>query len=140
MGKIIPEKQILVISDDESVARVTELAIKREEWVVPFVFCLSNQPASQLPSDKYNLIILVLRSYDLDPVVALAKASLTSYVGQIPILIISDKPFLSDASTQIYHMDFPFTTSQLNVQVRRILQEEAPNSLVGSHDVKATER
>jgi hypothetical protein len=57
------------------------------------------------------------------PIVALARASLIRRVGQIPVLIISERPFLTDPEVQITHLSFPFNTDKLKESVSRILHD-----------------
>ena len=56
-----------------------------------------------------------------EPVVALTRASLTDCIGQVPILIISDRPLDPAPDAQIVHLDYPFDTGELHDKVKEIL-------------------
>jgi hypothetical protein len=47
---------------------------------------------------------------------------LTGRVGQVPLLIISDRPFDSVPEVRIFHLDFPFGVDGLRDKVKEILQ------------------
>ncbi len=116
-------KRIVIISDNEGVAQIVQFTVGRE---VEMPTMLINFPIHDAPPFDLNhcaLIILALSSVASEPVIALARASLLRYVGCVPLLIISERPFVSDQPTQIHHMDFPFTASELKSQVRQIVSE-----------------
>jgi hypothetical protein len=116
--------QVLVLSDNDGVARVVELAIGQEAQTTTLLLNPDKPANARLPSEHCALIILALSSVASEPVVALARTSLACLVGQVPLLIISERPFLSDVQTHIHHMDFPFTISELSNLVHLILQSE----------------
>jgi hypothetical protein len=58
-----------------------------------------------------------------EPVVELAKASLTGRIRQVSLLIISDRPFQSDPDARIVHLDFPFDMDGLYDRVGEILRD-----------------
>jgi CheY-like chemotaxis protein len=70
-----------------------------------------------------DLIVVALSSPLNAPIVVLARASLLRNVGQIPVLIISERPFLADPDVQITHLSFPFNTDKLKESVSRILHD-----------------
>jgi hypothetical protein len=63
-----------------------------------------------------------------EPVVALSRASLAGQIGQVPLLIISDRPFQSDPDDRIIHLDFPFDIDGLHDKVEKILQDRLTTS------------
>lgn len=116
--------KILVLSDNDHVAKTIQLAMKCEVEVVQIVVDLPLQPPTMFQVLDFDLIVVALSSYTNEPVIALAQASLASFIGQIPLLIISDKPFETDPGTRIMHMAFPFVLNELHEQVKQILRGE----------------
>jgi len=70
----------------------------------------------------FDLIVVAMSSPTSEPVVALARASLAGQIGQVPLLIISDRPFHSDPNDRIIHLDFPFDIDGLCDKVKEVLQ------------------
>lgn len=128
-------KQVLILSDDKRVATIVEQAVEPDAEITSLVIEPAQDDLPQMQVRDFDLIILALSAFDSEPVVALARTSMTLYVGRVPILIISDRPFTSDVPTQILHMDFPFTIRQLCAQVRAVLQAKPAawaNSTLGT--------
>jgi hypothetical protein len=71
-----------------------------------------------------DLIIVAMSSPASQPAAVLARASVAGRVGQVPLLLISDRPFRSDSEGQIAHLDFPFEIDGLYDKVEKILLEE----------------
>jgi len=72
-----------------------------------------------------DLIVVAMRSsFASEPVVALARASLAQRIGQVPLLIISDRPFDSAPDVRIFHLGFPFGADELCAKVRDILHRQ----------------
>ncbi len=119
-----PSNGVLIVSDDERVAALVEMAVRPALEPEIIITNSSTRRSGRSAGGKYDLIILALSAYDSEPVVALARAALTLEIGRVPLLIISDRAFRSDPATRIRHMPFPFTVGQLYGQVQSILQEE----------------
>ena len=117
-------KKILVLSDNYRVAKTIQLALQGEVEVVQIILAFQLQPQTMLQALDFDLIVVALSSYANEPVVALARTSLASFIGQIPLLIISDKPFETDLDMRIIHMDFPFALNALHERVKQILRGE----------------
>jgi hypothetical protein len=81
----------------------------REQW------------ADRASNSGVDLIVLGMSSPASEPVVALSRASLVGCVGQIPLLIISNRPF--EPEDRIVHLDFPFDIDDFDATVTRLLQE-----------------
>ena len=118
-------KSILVLSDNDLLARAIELNLAKT-WTVR-VLLLTPESAvrrgSRAGGDRHaDLIVVAMRSPASEPVVALSRASLCGRIGQVPILIISDRPFDSHSDDQIIHLDFPFDINRLRGKVAEILQ------------------
>jgi hypothetical protein len=115
-------KRALIISDNRGLSRA--ITINLSELALE-VATLNIDPAKvwygEAPSKEFDLIVLALSSPSSEPVVMLAKASVIEYIGKIPLLIISDRPFRTDPGSQITHLDFPFGIDKLRQQVSAAL-------------------
>jgi len=129
MGNVLTgltEKQVLVISDNDTLAQVIESSLRCGLKVQVKTLVMSSQQHRRYTNDEmFDLIVVAMSSPSNEPVIALARASLGGYIGQIPILIISDKSFQPDLGVQIAHLDFPFVIEKLNDKVSDILYELA---------------
>ena len=124
-----PQKTVFVVSDSDGLARAIDLNL-RDSFEINTVLTMPHtSPSGRNPvaAGDCDLIIVATSSPTSEPVVALAKASLVGRIGQVPLLIISDRPFDSDVDEQIAHLDFPFRVSELLKAVQGLLREE-PNA------------
>ncbi len=126
MSTDLAGKRVLVLSDNSGLARAVELNLtyhlKME--VIRFVSSPSLQSEDTAKAGDFDLLVLAISSPANEPVVALARASLTEKVGRIPLLIISDRPFFSEPEDQIAHLDFPFSVDTLQNKVGEMLLRE----------------
>ena len=146
MGADLARKRVLVLSDNDGLSRAIKLNLERSDLeVVKFALNSPGQQSqpcpepnrravkgrcpepvegreSQAEMDDFDLIVVAMSSSTSEPIVALARASLAGRIGQIPLLIISDRPFHSDPDDQIIHLDFPFDIDGLHAKVKGILQ------------------
>ena len=124
MSTDLAGKRVLVLSDNNGLARVVELNLtyhlKME--VEQYVSSPALESGDKAKSDDFDLLVLAISSPVNEPVVALARASLTEKVGQIPLLIISDRPFFSEPEDQIAHLDFPFNIDTLQSKVGEMFE------------------
>ena len=128
MNDKLTGKSILVLSDNDLLARAIELNLGKT-WTVG-VLLLTPESAvrrgSRAGVDRHaDLIVVAMSSPASEPVVALSRASLGGRIGQVPILIISDRPFDSRSDDRIIHLDFPFDISRLRGKVAEILQVDS---------------
>ena len=83
-------------------------------------------PGTSAPPNNANgdpkLIVVALSSPSSEPVVMLSRNALTGYIGRVPTLIISDRPFNVDPQDQIFYLNFPFDIDQLADKVKEILK------------------
>jgi len=115
------KKKVILLSDDDSLTRVVELALNKR--LVTKIGKISSEGTENLiEACDFDLIIVAASSPTSEPVVILAQASLARCIGRVPILIISDKPFQPDPDARIYHLDFPFKLPTLYSTVEEILQ------------------
>ncbi len=114
-------KRMLVVSDNPTMARTIEV-VAGEEWVVAKAV-LPNQDRRDKPEEYGcpDLIVVALSSTASEPIVALAQAQAICHVGQVPVLIISDRQFDSDPDTRIAFLDFPFSVDELGDRLAAML-------------------
>jgi hypothetical protein len=139
MGADLARKRVLVLSDNDGLSRAIKLNLERSDLEVvklalnpPGQRCPELRPESnrrafkgrrnQAETGDFDLIVVAMSSSTSEPIVALARASLAGRIGQVPLLIISDRPFHSDPDEQIIHLDFPFDIDGLHDKVKDILQ------------------
>jgi len=115
-------KTAVVLSDNEGLSRVIELALEKYVRVVRLPNPPGQVEAFNEPGDLH-LIVLAMSSPASEPIIALARASLVNRIGQVPILIISDKPFQSNPADRIVHLNFPFTIDGLYTKVEEIMTD-----------------
>jgi len=112
----------LVLSDNDGLGRAITVNL-RKHLKMEIVQLAPDTLA--LPDDSngdVKLIVVALSSPNSEPVVMLSRNALTGYVGQIPTLIISDRPFNADPQDQIFYLNFPFDIDQLADKVEEILK------------------
>jgi len=114
---------ILVICDHPRLARIIALNLE-PFWKVGQLVVEETAEVSplQIPLDL-RLVILGLSSSEGEPLVTLHRAVSTPIAGKIPLLIVSDRAFVSRASELIWHLDYPFDSPALCLKVRDILSE-----------------
>jgi hypothetical protein len=135
------KKRALLVSDDESVSKIIELAIGGAVTVIPLKLKLSDSLEDRGRPGNWDLIILALSSYASEPLVALANAGVPVELGQVPLLVISDRPFTSDRKVHIHHLDFPFSVAQLSDAIHHILPpDRAPNGNGSNHSGNGHEK
>lgn len=117
---------ILVISDSDRLSRAVKVNLERRFGAqIVSVSGHAGRAHDSHDLENCDLIVVALGSSTSEPLVVLAKAALASRVGQIPLLIISDRPFEPDPEYHILHLDFPFDADQLYDAVNKILRRES---------------
>lgn len=125
MSPKLQGKRVAVLSDSEMLFKAIEVNLNsrlKVNIVRPVTDLAVRSDAPRI--DEFDLIVVAVSQPDSEPVVALSRASLARLIGQVPLLIISEKPFESDPSDNIVHLDFPFKPNVLRDQVRKLLQDE----------------
>ena len=115
------KRRMLVLSDNQAVARMIELLAGDAVEVTKEILPLQSPPLAGLDGERLDLIVVALSSPAGEPVVALAQAHATQCIGCVPFLIISDKPFESDPHTRISYLNFPFDVDVLGNRIHAIL-------------------
>ena len=115
-------KRILILSDNDGLSRAIELNLSdcSDADIVRVTGRSLGRQERQAIGDPC-LIIVATSSPASEPVVALARASLGRWIGQVPLLIISDRPFQRDPICRVVHLSFPFSVKQIQDAVRGIL-------------------
>ena len=116
-------KRVLILSDNDGLSRAIEVNLNNhlEVEVVRLAASFLKRRRSQVKNGKFDLIVVAMSSPASEPVVALARASLADQIGQVPLLIVSDRPFDSEPDEQIIHLDFPFDIDRLHDKVKKVL-------------------
>lgn len=123
MVPTIKGKRVVVLSDHRMIFRAIELALN--SWLD--IEVLSRGPdgfqeIGQAPGfAACDLIVVAVSSPSTEPVVTLVQSSLVDRIGQIPLLIISDRPFDAVPEAKISHLRFPFEPARLRDTIRGIL-------------------
>lgn len=113
-GEALPEKRILLFSDNAMLTRAIERNLQNH-WVLI-------APGADTPTRPFDMIILALGVYDNEPLIALAQIGEGQSLGQVPILVISDRPFRPNPSLHIYHLDLARISQWLEARVETLLQ------------------
>lgn len=130
-------KRVLVLSDNDGLSRAIELNLKHSQLeIIKLALSPPGQRSEPVEGQRecqaevghFDLIVVAMSSPTSEPVVALARTSLIRQIGQVPLLIISDRPFQSDPDDQIIHLDFPFDIDRLHDKVEEILQDRQTRS------------
>ena len=128
-----PPKKILVLSDDNRLARAIELILDNDEWIIEKLALSSmEQSQPQGATDDVVLIVVALSSPVNEPVAALNLISLIDQTGQTPLLIISEKRIRPRPSNLVAQMDFPFGVDEFRENVLKILSSVTASSLRSS--------
>ncbi len=94
-------------------------------------------PAMPAPSvtpdaSTCRLVVLALSRTSNEPVIALAQAGLTTLIGTVPLLIISDRSFAAAPERNIFHLPFPFRADALHRCIAALLHESDTASSIES--------
>ena len=117
------EKTVLILSDNDGLSRAIALNLNSQldAKIIRLAPGSLRQQENQVEIGDCDLMVVAMSSPTSEPLLALARASLTEWVGQVPLLIISDRPFESEPDDRIVHLDFPFDVDGLHDKVKEIL-------------------
>lgn len=117
-------KRVVVLSDHDLIFRAIQLALN--SWLEVEVLSpdhdLLAEDGHRAAIGTCDLIVVAVSSPSTEPVVALVRSSLVDRIGQVPLLIISDRPFAAVPEAKISHLRYPFEPGQLRATVEGILQ------------------
>lgn len=112
-------KHILIVSDNASLSKAIEMGLNGNMGITIHKWHESGDHDNA--SSGLDLIIIAVSSSEMEPITLIAKASLKSHMGEIPILVVSNRPFNSDLDNLIYHHDFPFNSALFRDRVLDLL-------------------
>ena len=119
-------KRVCIVSDNSGLARAIELNLstRLEVEVQSITPGVSQADTARITAEDCSLIVMATSSPSSEPLVVLARASLLGRIGQVPLIIISDRPFRPDEDRRIVHLDFPFGVDELCRTVDELLHRE----------------
>ena len=125
----LDEKRVAVLSDNDRLAQAIELDLRHSLGleIVTHVLDLPKEETNQVGSDEFDLILVAVSSSTSEPIVMLTRASLVHHIGQIPILVVSDRQFDPEVYHRIFHLRFPVSAGELRNKVRDILRGKPSN-------------
>ena len=117
-------KRVVVLSDNDALAQAIEVALGKclNLSMVRFVSSSAKQWMGQVRNNDFDLIVVATSLPTSEPLVMLIRASLAQQIGQVPLLIVSDRPFDPDMDNRFFHLDFPVGAGELRDKVKEILQ------------------
>jgi hypothetical protein len=121
----LASKSILILSDSDGLSRAIEVNLRSH--MAADIIRVGFQDSKNV--ENPDLVVLAMSSPGSEPIVALSNAALTAYIGAIPMLIISDRPFKSDPDQLIVHLEFPFDIDGLYAKVNEILVGQPKGSI-----------
>ncbi len=116
-------KRIAILSDNGGLAQAIGVSLSHC-LKLEVVKCVSSplaQGKEQTENCDLDLILLAISLPTSEPVVMLNRALLTRHIGQVPLLIVSDRPFDPGVNGQFFHLDFPVNANELHDKVKEIL-------------------
>jgi hypothetical protein len=112
-------KRIVVLSDNEGLSRAIEFNLNSN--LNAEVVLMATNASLRYKAEQPDMMVVAVSSPTSEPVVELSRACLAGYIGRVPLLIISDRPFESKPRERITHLDFPFDVDGLHNRVEQIL-------------------
>ena len=132
-----PTGEILLVGDSKFLLEL--VATNLAPLTAETLFFSSVQPQAptgfrrrEENAQQLRLVVLALSYSSSEPVVILDQLGLTSIVGVVPLLIISDRPFQAGLARRIFHMPFPFRATTLRQVVDAVLDDAATTSTAQS--------
>jgi hypothetical protein len=120
-------KRIAVLSDNDGLAQAIKVSLGGclNLEIVRDVLSPPVPRKNEFKNGKFDLILVAASLPTSEPVVMLARASLAQKIGQVPLLIVSDRPFDAGESTRFFHLGFPVNANRLCDKVKEILQRQS---------------
>jgi hypothetical protein len=123
MSADLAGKRVFVLSDNHGLSRAIEVSLASNHLQdIGYTWELGSKIGHPLPSDEFDLIIVALSSSGVEPTAMLARASMSQKVGQIPLLVISEKPPDAGSDNEVAHLGFPFDLDLLCDKVAEVLE------------------
>jgi DNA-binding response OmpR family regulator len=116
-------QRVIVISDNDLLFKAIERNLNNHLQIAVHgsVADTSAEVGEQADQDGWDLMIVAVSEPVGEPVVELVRASLARWLGQVPLLIISQRPFDSRPEEKIVHLSFPFSPAALRDTVAHLL-------------------
>jgi hypothetical protein len=126
-------KRVIVLSDHKVLSRAIEFTLQDRLGVevVGLGWASPGQREMEAQVGDLDLMVVAVSLPSSEPVVALAAASLSKKIGQVPLLIISDRPFYPHPNDKIFHLNFPFDLDGLPEKVQGILEKTSRRDVDG---------
>jgi hypothetical protein len=123
-------KQVAILSDNDSLARVVELNLSRYPDVQSAKLATpSARPDGQISTGGFDLVVLAIGRLTTDPGAILARIS-PSQARRTSLLIISSEPTWLDWNGEVYFLSFPFSATAFHHQVQEILNKKTAATTV----------
>ncbi|MGC8779559.1 MAG: hypothetical protein ACP5UQ_01720 [Anaerolineae bacterium] len=118
MTTIVPhadDKRVGVLCDLDALYAAIELQLNRlqQVQVIRLHAPATRPPTAEHSSERFDLLIVASVSPVSNPLSILYDAALLHCVGQVPILIVSDRPSRPASDDKIIYLNFPFDLENL---------------------------
>ncbi len=120
---------IAVLSDSDQVLKVIQYLLAGD-YLLTGVWVNGATPRPPIPPggfalpdlDSFGMVIVAAVQPETEPLVLLGQAGLGCLVGQVPILLITERQFRVTPTSRIVGLTYPFTPEEL----RRAVQAVCP--------------
>ena len=122
----MPNKEIVVLCDNDRLARAIELnltahmAVRVTDLPLDIVY----RDANHLLQKDCDLVIVAASCVRSQPMIERASVSLFDRLGSLPVLLISPQPFLPSRAHTMVCLPFPFAIDALCTRVAQLLYLE----------------
>lgn len=117
-------KKVFILSDNNGLCRAIEvsLACRRLE-ILPFTGNSGDAKDRPSAGKEPDLIVVALSLPTSEPAAMLARAAMDVKMDEVPLLVISEKPFGPEVrETRFAHLNFPFDLDSLYDKVEEVLK------------------
>jgi hypothetical protein len=121
MSPHLTGRKALVLSDNDGLARAIEAHISHCLDVEVVRMDMTGQMEDEGKLADFDLMVVALSSPTREPAEVLTETRLAERVGQIPLLVISDRPFEPMSGGQIIHLSLPFDVDEFHDKLRELL-------------------
>lgn len=105
--------RIYVLSDSDRLYRLISYLLADYGPVAGWVSKGEAETSPTFALHASQLVIIAAAATTSEPLVMLAQAGLAAFVGRVPLLLITDRPFLAPPDNSIYHLNYPFAPEAL---------------------------
>jgi len=116
-------KRILIVSDNDRLARFIELILGDGEWIIEKLTL--NSTPQRLEISEVGLIMVALSSPLNEPAAALDRVFPDYQANQSPLFVISENRMRAHQGRLVEQMDFPFDIDEFQDKIFKILQTAA---------------